>query len=71
MSTPKPCPFCADVNLLVFESETPPYWVECLTEGCEADGPVRPTIEEAVAAWNNRKEAAKCRLCGATADCWC
>ena len=50
---PKPCPFCGvlpdrcrhDGNL---------FWVEC--PACDAEGPVRPSQAEALAAWDHRVE---------------
>lgn len=59
--TPKPCPWCGNVDLSASESELPKYWaVHC---GCGIHGPevrvlIKATDDEkakvAFEAWNNR-----------------
>ena len=61
MNTPKPCPWCGNVDLSAAESELPKYWaVHC---GCGIHGPevrvlIKATDDEkakvAFEAWNNR-----------------
>lgn len=50
-SSIKPCPFCGHPIPQLLESDTT-AWISCIV--CEADGPVRDTVSEAEAAWNDR-----------------
>lgn len=62
----KPCPFCGDDMRDSITSDPmgfargdgPVYAVECNLLTCNALGPWKPTIEEAVTAWNARTIAA-------------
>ena len=53
----KPCPFCGGrAEIAEIETEDLPLWLgECLEPPCEAAAPVRPTRDEAIAAWNTRQ----------------
>jgi hypothetical protein len=47
------CPFCATVTDLTCWRGYGDYWyVEC--EICRAQGPLKPSRDEAIAAWNDR-----------------
>ncbi len=51
-----PCPFCggeADTNELM-TSPRRQYYLSCMTVGCEAEGPTRHSMEDAIAVWNKR-----------------
>ena len=52
-----PCPFCGGrAEIAEIETEDLPLWLgECLEPPCEAVAPVRPTRDEAIAAWNTRQ----------------
>lgn len=56
MTTPKealelkPCPFCGGTNTSA--ADTGVHWVAC--NSCDAEGPIRDTGHEAIAAWNTR-----------------
>ncbi len=51
----KPCPFCGSARALVTMAAAAKF-VRCarLDGGCGAEGPVKQTVAEAVAAWNRR-----------------
>jgi Lar family restriction alleviation protein len=53
----KPCPFCGgQAGIAEIETEDLPLWLgECQEPPCEAVAPVRPTRDEAIAAWNTRQ----------------
>ena len=51
----KPCPFCGESEFLKPVDYNGRYSVEC--EHCSAGGPMERTEEEAVAKWNERREA--------------
>lgn len=46
------CPFCGS-KCFNYDFDSEGWYVECA--GCHAGGPVKPTIEEAEAAWNRRR----------------
>lgn len=48
-----PCPYCGGTDL-GYRGNHLVQRVCCWTQGCEARGPVRATIEEARDAWNDR-----------------
>ena len=52
-----PCPFCGGrAEIAEIETEDLPLWLgECQEPPCEAVAPVRPTRDEAIAAWNTRQ----------------
>ena len=61
----RPCPYVhSDVEGELTDAQKPwvnnilknEYWVHCPV--CEAAGPIMPTAEEAVFAWNHRNEEA-------------
>jgi Lar family restriction alleviation protein len=54
--TLKPCPFCGVNDAHV--SDTGAEWVIC--RGCEAEGPVGDTRQEAIEKWNYRFHHAQC-----------
>jgi Restriction alleviation protein Lar len=47
----KPCPWCKCPAPIVV-SDADRSWVECMNSNCGADGPMRDTEEQAIAAWN-------------------
>ena len=47
----KPCPFCKSTDPIVV-GDADLHWVECMSSGCGAEGPMRDTEEQAIAAWN-------------------
>lgn len=57
----KCCPFCGGFRFYVQGYAGPwgnipePSRVVCGTEGCEANGPMRGSRDEAIEAWNDRK----------------
>ncbi len=52
-SKPKPCPFCGSGAGIHGESSTIPFYVQCRNRSCFMEGPMRPTAEEAIAAWDS------------------
>lgn len=48
---PLPCPWCGSKRLRVMHEATRP-WVSCTRKTCQADGPMRRTVDAAIAAWN-------------------
>lgn len=52
----QPCPFCkgARVRLHSWQQRGAQHRVQCLTPGCEAQGPRRFDADEAMQAWNER-----------------
>jgi Restriction alleviation protein Lar len=51
----EPCPFCKSEETAV--GNTGSCWVRCLSVDCGAEGPVKDTEEDAIAAWNGRCSA--------------
>lgn len=49
----KPCPFCGNENLLLFQINDTEWVVKC--ENCDAWGPERDFRYDAAVAWNMRK----------------
>lgn len=53
MSAPlKPCPFCGGVETFLMPART--HWVRCVS--CEACGPISHSREDAITAWNERRD---------------
>ena len=72
----KPCPFCGG-KANIADNTSPKLctsahaYVFCLKRGCPGRGDEQETVDEAVAAWNNREAAeARARLEGAKAMQW-
>ena len=49
---PKPCPFCASEEYLVYDDGIASCYVSC--QYCKAEGPVCDTKTRAIAKWNKR-----------------
>lgn len=49
---PDACPFCGCQAIAPRHTSQGRAWWRCLE--CETTGPVRPTIEKALKAWNSR-----------------
>lgn len=52
VSNLKPCPFCGREKLIRVTVKT--CFIVC--EGCETQGPVENTLDDAIEAWNTRTE---------------
>ena len=49
----KPCPFCSSNDVHIGGTlGMKPFWVRC--DNCHADGPIKDTEGDAIAAWNRR-----------------
>lgn len=66
------CPFCGTSQVELDSSTIPTVpeeercateWVQCQNDDCGATGPIRCTVDEAVAAWNKRTQLEE--------DIWC
>ena len=55
----KRCPFCgvgvASICCHGLSDDSDYWWVACDDERCGAEGPGRPTRDEAISAWNTRR----------------
>lgn len=56
MITVNSCPFCGDDQVEIDEVRPGEYAVDCLE--CEAIGPIKPEIMEAIKAWNGSPQKA-------------
>ena len=59
---PKPCPFCGKTEFLLFDYQyrkpgLKGCYIKC--ENCKASGGMYETLEQAVEAWNMRKDELK------------
>lgn len=50
-----PCPWCKQSETCILGAADLHY-IHCICDGCSADGPLRPTEAEAIAAWNKVAE---------------
>lgn len=59
MSEIKSCPFCGGTETRVAGNEIDFTWVVCtwvVCTSCRAEGPVKPSANESIAAWNQRAD---------------
>lgn len=50
----KPCRWCDGTEVSQHSNGDAFYWVQCNDERCLAEGPIRTTETDAIAAWNRR-----------------
>ena len=53
------CMHCKGSGYIVGQHDGTAFWLECDNKHCLCSGPLAPTIDEAVAAWNRQNEKRK------------
>jgi hypothetical protein len=70
MTEPKPCPFCGNKHVAVYNWPGDLFFCLCLNQDCGNEGPKATTRSGAIAKWNKRPEEERLLLLvGQAVDC--